>query len=112
MLSSLTLPNLIFESFANNEKLVVILGDNVTTASIKPYVDSFRKQEKGAKVLLKKVNDPTRFGIAAIDEQQIIEIDEKPNKPKSDYAVMHNPCGLSAILRTEIIKQLDDVIRH
>jgi len=76
------------ESFANNEKLVVILGDNVTTASIKPYVDSFRKQEKGAKVLLKKVNDPTRFGIAAIDEQQIIEIDEKPNKPKSDYAVI------------------------
>ena len=67
------------ESFANNEKLVVILGDNVTTASIKPYVDSFRKQEKGAKVLLKKVNDPTRFGI---------EIDEKPNKPKSDYAVI------------------------
>lgn len=76
------------ESFANKEKIVVILGDNVTTASIKPYVDSFKKQEKGAMVLLKEVSDPTRYGIAAIDEKQIISIEEKPNKPKSNYAVI------------------------
>lgn len=76
------------ESFAGKEKIVVILGDNVITSSIKPYVDSFRKQKKGAKVLLKEVSDPTRFGIAAIDEQQIIKIEEKPNKPKSNYAVV------------------------
>ena len=76
------------ESFADKDKIVVILGDNVTTASIKPYVDSFEKQEKGARVLLKEVSDPTRFGIAAIDEQQIISIEEKPNEPKSNYAVI------------------------
>lgn len=76
------------ESFANKEKIIVILGDNVTTASIKPYINSFKKQEKGARVLLKEVSDPTRFGIAAIDEQQIIKIEEKPNRPKSNYAVI------------------------
>lgn len=76
------------ESFAGKEKIVVILGDNITNASIKPYVDSFRKQEKGAKILLKNVSDPSRFGIAAIDEQQIISIDEKPIIPKSNYAVI------------------------
>ena len=78
----------IAESFSNNEKIVVILGDNITTASIKPYVDSFSKMEKGAKVLLKKVNDPSRYGIAALDEQQVIEIQEKPENPKSDFAVI------------------------
>jgi len=76
------------ESFANKEKIVVILGDNLTNASIKPYVDSFRKQKKGAKVLLKDVSDPTRFGIVAIDEKQIIAIEEKPTNPKSNYAVI------------------------
>jgi len=49
------------ESFANKEKIVVILGDNVTTASIKTHIDSFRNMKKGAKVLLKKVNDPSRL---------------------------------------------------
>ena len=76
------------ESFAKGEKIVVILGDNVTTSSIKPYVDSFRKQKEGAKVLLKEVTDPARYGIAAIDERQILKIEEKPNKPKSNYAVI------------------------
>jgi len=76
------------ENFAQNERIVVILGDNITTASIKPYVENFKKQKKGARVLLKKVERPERFGIAAIDEHQIIEIEEKPNNPKSDYAVI------------------------
>jgi glucose-1-phosphate thymidylyltransferase len=76
------------ESFADKRKIVVILGDNIATGSIKPYVDAFRKQENGAKVLLKEVGDPTRYGIAAIDEKQILSIEEKPNKPKSNYAVI------------------------
>ena len=76
------------ESFANQDKIVVILGDNVTTSSIKPYVDSFRNMKKGAKVLLRKVKDPTRYGIAAMDEKQIVEIQEKPLNPKSNYAVI------------------------
>lgn len=76
------------EGFAKGDKIVVILGDNLTTSSIKPFVASFGKMKEGAKVLVKKVNDPNRYGIAAMDEKQIIGIEEKPNNPKSDYAVI------------------------
>ncbi|MDP3947257.1 MAG: sugar phosphate nucleotidyltransferase [bacterium] len=76
------------EGFAGDEKLVVILGDNITTASIKPFVEKFSRQEKGALVLLKQVSDPHRFGVAAIDERHIIEIEEKPKSPKSNFAVI------------------------
>ncbi|MBD3282902.1 NTP transferase domain-containing protein [Candidatus Pacearchaeota archaeon] len=76
------------ENFSNGGKIIVILGDNITTASIKPYVDNFKKQKEGAKVLLKKVEDPNRYGIAAIDEQHVLEIEEKPNEPKSNFAVL------------------------
>lgn len=76
------------EHFANKERIVVVLGDNIAVTSIKPYVDNFRKQEKGARVLLKEVGDPTRYGIAALDEQKIIEIEEKPGSPKTNFAVI------------------------
>jgi len=76
------------EDFSNGEKIFVILGDNITTGSLKKYVDEFERQKSGAKVLLKKVNDPARYGIAAIDEKQVIEIEEKPKNPKTDYAVV------------------------
>ncbi|MCX7747170.1 MAG: sugar phosphate nucleotidyltransferase [Clostridia bacterium] len=76
------------ENFANSEKIAVILGDNITVKSIKPYVEEFIKQDKGAKVFLKKVEDPQRYGIAALDEMSIIEIEEKPQKPKSHFAVI------------------------
>ncbi|MCZ7355839.1 MAG: sugar phosphate nucleotidyltransferase [Candidatus Methanoperedens sp.] len=83
------------ENFAGNDKIVVFLGDNVFEYSISPYVRNFEKQEKGARVLLKKVNDPERFGIAAMDEKHILEIEEKPQSPKTDFAVvgvyMYNP---------------------
>jgi glucose-1-phosphate thymidylyltransferase len=76
--------------FANGEKIVVILGDNILTHSIRKYVDIFRKQPSGAKVLLKRVGDPERFGVAALDEhnKMIMQIEEKPENPKSDYAVI------------------------
>lgn len=76
------------ENFANKEKIVVVLGDNVAAKSIKPYVDNFRKQKIGARVLLKEVNEPTRYGIAALDEQKIVEIEEKPDNPKTRFAVI------------------------
>ena len=76
------------ESFANRERIVVVLGDNIATRSIRPYVDRFREQEKGARALLKEVSDPMRYGIAALDEQKIVEIEEKPSSPKSSYAVI------------------------
>jgi glucose-1-phosphate thymidylyltransferase len=78
------------EDFARSNPIVVILGDNILTHSIKPYVDNFRKQPLGGKMLLKKVGDPERFGIAAFDEKKkmIIRIEEKPANPASDYAVI------------------------
>ncbi len=76
------------ENFANHEKIVVILGDNITPGSIAPYVQSFRDQKEGAKILLKKVREATRFGIATVNEGQVLEIEEKPQKPKSNLAVI------------------------
>jgi glucose-1-phosphate thymidylyltransferase len=78
------------EVFANGDRMVVILGDNILTHSIREYVESFKEQPSGAKVLLKRVGDPERFGVAALDEQNkmIVHIEEKPKMPKSDYAVI------------------------
>jgi glucose-1-phosphate thymidylyltransferase len=76
------------EGFVGKDKFVVILGDNVTTGSLKSFVSKFEKQNKGAKILLQKVNDPTRYGIASIDEQQVLDIEEKPKQPKSNFAVL------------------------
>lgn len=76
------------ETFAAGEKIVVILGDNIAVRSIKPYVDNFRRQAVGARVLIKRVSKLSEFGIAALDEKRIIEIEEKPDNPKSDYAVI------------------------
>ena len=76
------------EDFIVAEKICVILGDNVFEYSIAPYADNFQKQDKGARVLLKKVGDPERFGVAALDEHQVLEIQEKPSNPKSSYAVI------------------------
>jgi glucose-1-phosphate thymidylyltransferase len=79
---------LLAEDFANRDKIVVILGDNITTHSIKLYVDNFKKQDGGAKVLLRKVSDPERYGIAALDELKVIKIEEKPKNPKTNFAVI------------------------
>jgi glucose-1-phosphate thymidylyltransferase len=76
------------ENFASRKRVVVLLGDNVFVSPIAPYVQEFRQQEKGARVLLKKVGDPERFGIAALDERQVVEIEEKPRRPKTNYAVV------------------------
>ena len=75
------------EHFAHKSKIVVILGDNIIEKDIKKPVEEFRKQTKGAKILLKKVEDPERFGVAEFKGNKIVSIEEKPKKPKSDYAV-------------------------
>ncbi len=76
------------EDFAAGSKICVILGDNIFEFSIKPYAENFDKQESGAHVLLKEVGDPERYGVAALDEYQVIEIEEKPANPKSSFAVV------------------------
>jgi glucose-1-phosphate thymidylyltransferase len=75
------------EHFAAGSKVVVILGDNLIEENISSHVESFAKQTKGARLLLKEVHDPQRFGVAEIKGHKIISIEEKPKKPKSRYAV-------------------------
>lgn len=75
------------EHFANDEKIVVILGDNLIEKSIKKYVEDFRKQTSGAKILLKEVKDPERFGVAEVKGNKIVRITEKPKRPKSNLIV-------------------------
>jgi len=76
------------ENFVSHDKCVVMLGDNVFEHSIKQHVEAFEKQRNGARLLLKEVGDPERYGVAALDEKQIVSIDEKPAQPKSNYAVV------------------------
>jgi glucose-1-phosphate thymidylyltransferase len=64
-----------------------MLGDNIIEKSIKKAVEDFKKQTKGAKILIKKVDDPGRFGVAEVRGNKIVSIEEKPRKPRSDYAV-------------------------
>ncbi|MCK5706144.1 MAG: NTP transferase domain-containing protein [Candidatus Aureabacteria bacterium] len=75
------------EHFSEGEKVAVILGDNIIENDITPYVNKFKKQDKGAKIFLKKVEHPGRFGVPRFKDKKIVSIDEKPNNPKSQYAV-------------------------
>lgn len=75
------------EHFAGNGKIVVILGDNVIEKSIRVHVEKFKRQKSGARILVKKVSDPQRFGVVGFKGNKIISIEEKPRKPKSEYAV-------------------------
>ena len=75
------------QHFAEGERLCVVLGDNILERPIKDAVDAFRQQERGARILLKEVPDAERFGVAEMNGQKIIGIEEKPSKPKSNYAV-------------------------
>ena len=73
--------------FAGKDKIVIILGDNVVEKSIKKYVQRFKKQSEGARILIKEVSDPQRFGVVELKARKIISIEEKPKKPKSKYIV-------------------------
>ena len=76
------------EDFADNDKLVVMLGDNVIENDISDAVKEFEKQERGARIFLKEVDNPERFGVAEIKDGMVINIAEKPENPISNYAVV------------------------
>jgi glucose-1-phosphate thymidylyltransferase len=76
------------EFFADGEPICVILGDNIVENSIAAHVANFKSQGAGARILLKEVEDPQRFGVAAVDGKRILRIDEKPSIPVSNYAVI------------------------
>ena len=75
------------EHFADNDKVIVILGDNIIEKSIKRAVENFQKQQGGAKILIKEVSDPERFGVVKLKHGKIVSIKEKPKRPKSNYIV-------------------------
>jgi glucose-1-phosphate thymidylyltransferase len=76
------------EGFSAGRRVVVLLGDNIFEHSIAPHVKAFARQAAGARVLLKEVGDPERFGVAALDEMHVVAIEEKPAHPKSSHAVV------------------------
>ena len=75
------------EHFAEGGKIVVVLGDNIIEKNIRRAVGEFFAQGRGAKVLLKEVPDPERFGVAEVENGRLIGIEEKPQHPKSNLAV-------------------------
>lgn len=76
------------EHFAAGDKIAVMLGDNIIEKNIVHAVEAFEEQEAGAKILLKKVTDPQRFGVATLDGENVTKIVEKPSEPESDLAVI------------------------
>ena len=75
------------EDFTRGHKFCVILGDNVFKDSITGFVAKFDQQSNGAKLLIKEVPDPERYGVAEIKDNKIVSIEEKPQVPKSFYCV-------------------------
>jgi len=75
------------EDFAGASPVCVILGDNVFQDSIAPVADAFARQRRGARIVLKQVKDPQRFGVAEVRGRRIVGIEEKPRAPRSDLAV-------------------------
>jgi len=75
------------EDFADNGSIALILGDNIYEDNLKNAVDDFKKQDKGAKIILKEVPNPKRFGVAEFKGDRIVGIIEKPEKPKSNWIV-------------------------
>lgn len=75
------------EYFCGGDKMVVILGDNIVEKSIRKEVEIFEKQQNGARILLKEVENPERFGVAEIKDGKIVRIIEKPKFPPSNFAV-------------------------
>ena len=76
------------KNFVDEEKVIVMLGDNIIKDDISEAIKEFEKQPKGAKIFLKEVSDPERFGVADIKDGKVINIEEKPENPKSNYAVI------------------------
>jgi glucose-1-phosphate thymidylyltransferase len=76
------------EHFCAGQPVCVVLGDNIIEGNIRAAVAAYQQQGGGAKILLKKVTDPQRFGVPQLEGKRVVRIDEKPAKPQSDYAVI------------------------
>lgn len=76
------------EHFADDAAICVVLGDNIIQGNIRAAADAYRNKGSGAKILLKRVSDPQRFGVPHLDGNRVVRIDEKPAQPRSEYAVI------------------------
>lgn len=76
------------EHFADGEPICVVLGDNIIETNIRAAAEQYKQQVSGAKILLKQVHDPERFGVPTLDGDKVMNIEEKPADPKSNYAVI------------------------
>lgn len=75
------------EHFADNDRIIVILGDNIIEKDIREPVEKFKKQSQGARILVQKAEDPERFGVVEFKGKKIASLEEKPKKPKSNFIV-------------------------
>ena len=76
------------EHFAGGDPVCVVLGDNIIEGNIRAAVRAYRHQGGGGKIILKRVSDPQRFGVPELDGATVLRIEEKPDNPKSEYAVI------------------------
>jgi glucose-1-phosphate thymidylyltransferase len=75
------------EHFADGQSVCVVLGDNVFEKSFRRSADVFRRSGRGARIHLRQVENPQRFGVPVLDHNRVVRIEEKPKSPKSNYAV-------------------------
>jgi glucose-1-phosphate thymidylyltransferase len=78
------------ERFAGGDRVLVMLADNVFERSIKPAIENFERQERGARIVLSREDDPEHLrhlGVAELDGDRVLRIVEKPDNPPSEYAV-------------------------
>ncbi len=76
------------QGFADGRRICVVLGDNLFRDDIRDELETYRHQQEGARILMKKVSDPARFGVPVFDGDRLVRIEEKPTSPKSSYAVV------------------------
>lgn len=76
------------EHFADEGPVCVMLGDNIIEKNVRAAADEYRSQASGAKIILKRVHDPQRFGVPELEGDRVVGIEEKPGDPKSEYAVI------------------------
>jgi len=76
------------EHFADDKPICVVLGDNIIEGNVRDACEAYKKQGKGAKILLKTVEDAERFGVPELDGDRVLRIEEKPKQPRSNYAVI------------------------
>jgi glucose-1-phosphate thymidylyltransferase len=78
----------ISSNYIGNDPFVLYLGDNLILGGIKEFTETFQKEKPNSQILLVKVPNPSQFGVAELNGQNVISLEEKPKHPKSDLALV------------------------